>query len=195
MPFSRMRPHTEIDMKLRTRILKLVGACGIFGASFQRNTGAAQVNTIPQTPTEPRTTPAQECTAVGKPCRTGPLVKNVMALNTPPSDRSAVRDPKHLSLRRLKEMSRHASTAEDHANVAHHYRTEADRLDAFAAKYEDAAATYGVGPIVKNLMAPTTPQRDAFTAQLLRKAAEGLRQRASSEDEAASYAAMVIEWK
>jgi hypothetical protein len=69
MPFSQMRPHTEIDMKLRDRILKMVGVCGVFGAGFQWNAAQAQVNTIPQAPAGPRN-------------RTGPSVKNVMALNT-----------------------------------------------------------------------------------------------------------------
>jgi hypothetical protein len=95
-----------------------------------------------------------------------------------------------LGLRQLREMSRDARTPEDHANVACQYRTEAVRLDAVAAKYEEAATIYGSGPIVKNLMAPTTSQRYAFIAQLLRKASDRLRQRASSEDEAACHSAM-----
>jgi hypothetical protein len=192
MPFSRMRPHTEIDMKLRNRILKIVGACGMLGTGFQGNAEAAQVNTMPRTSAEPQTAPPEEHTTVGWPCRTSPLVKNLMALNTPPRNRSAVRDPEHLSLKQLKERSRRASTAEDHAFIARQYRTEADRLDAVAANYAQAAATYAKGPMVKNLTAPTTSQRDAFTAQLLRKAAEGLRQRAASEDERASRAGIVV---
>lgn len=192
MPFSRMRPHTQIDMKLRNRILKIVGACGMLGAGFQGNAASAQVNTMPRTSAEPQTAPLEDRTPVGRPCRTGPLVKNLMALNTPPCNRSTVRDPEHLSLKQLKEMSRRASTAEGHAFIARQYLTEADRLDAVAANYAQAAATYAKGPMVKNLMAPTTSQRDAFTAQLLRKAAEGLRQRAASEDKAASRAETVV---
>ncbi len=68
-----------------------------------------------------------------------------------------------------------AAAAEEHADAARQYRREADSLDAVAAMYERQA--------------PAVSQRDASIARLLRKAAEGLRRRAYSEDEAASHAA------
>lgn len=77
-----------------------------------------------------------------------------------------------------KEAARLAATAasrEDHLKLAGYYRAESDRLDAQAAGYEEAAAAYGRGPNVKNLMAPTAVGRYEFLAKDLREEAKSNR--------------------
>lgn len=118
-----------------------------------------------------------------RPCRTGPLVKNLMALNTPPCGPGAAAPAA------AKKVNRHPKTAGEHAEAARQYRAEADGLDATAAGYEQAAATYRNGPMVKNLMAPGTPGRYAFTASTLRDKADKLRRRAAEEDKKAGLPA------
>jgi hypothetical protein len=80
--------------------------------------------------------------------------------------------PHQLTSREVKNLAATAESAVDHFKLVRYYRAEADRLDAKAATYEEAAATYRHGPMIKNLMAPTTPARYEYFAKGLREEAK-----------------------
>ncbi|HEY6290132.1 MAG TPA: hypothetical protein VI455_01030 [Terriglobia bacterium] len=73
--------------------------------------------------------------------------------------------------------------------LAAYYNAKADRLDAEGAAYEEAAAAYRHGPIVKNLMAPNTPARYDYFAKEFREEAKSARALAASQEEMAKNAA------
>ena len=92
-----------------------------------------------------------------------------------------------------KEVNRLAATAEsraDHMKIAGYYAAKADSLDAEAAGYEQAAAAYRNGPIVKNLMASNTAPRYEFFATRLREQAKANRALAASHDQMATVAGL-----
>ncbi len=74
----------------------------------------------------------------------------------------------------LKTALKAAKTPEDHVRIAAYYKAKAESLDSQAAGYEQAAATYRNGPVVKNLMAPNTAAR-------YESMAKGFRQEAQSQ--------------
>lgn len=116
--------------------------------------------------------------AVPTACRPGPVVKNLMALKTAPCEPGeAVRG--ELTRSEVRKLTATAESREDHFKIALYYKAAADRLGAQGAGYEEAAAAYRHGPIVKNLMAPNTAARyDSF--------AKGLREEANCDRALAS---------
>jgi hypothetical protein len=120
--------------------------------------------------------------ADGVPCENGPMVKNLMALTKRPCPVQATA-PHELTRREVRKLTATAESAADHLKIARYYRVEADRLDAQAAGYEEAAAGYRNGPIVKNLMAPTTPARYEFFAKGFREEAKSDRVQAVSHEQ------------
>ena len=130
--------------------------------------------------------------AKGKPAcsENGPVIKNLMALSyrTP----CAVTVPHGLTKKDVKRLVARAETREDHLKIAAHYKGEADRLDAEAAGYEQAAAAYRRAPIAKNLAAPSTPGRFEFFAKGLRNEAKSDRALATSHEEMARGAVATL---
>jgi len=86
-------------------------------------------------------------------CRHRPVVKNLSSLKSAP----CVTEPgvrAELSRSEVKKLAATARSREDHLRLARYYKAAADRLDAQRVGYEEAAAAYRHGPIVKNLVAP-----------------------------------------
>src|SRR5258708_26914965 len=77
-------------------------------------------------------------------------------------------EPQQITRREAHQLKATMKSPEDHLKLAQYYKAEADKLDAEAAGYEDAATTYRHGPIVKNLMSPTTPGRYEYIAKAYR---------------------------
>jgi hypothetical protein len=92
--------------------------------------------------------------------------------------------------RDLKTAVKAAKTPEDHARIAAYCRAKADRLEAQATGYEQAAASYRNGPQVKNLSSPTTPGRYEYMAKELRQDAQASRELAASNEKMAEGATM-----
>lgn len=98
---------------------------------------------------------------------------------------------KELTKREVKRLAATAESRADHLKIAGFFRAQADKLEAQALGYENAAATYRNGPFVKNLIAPTTPVRYEFAAKNFRDEAKADRSlEASHEREAATVAAL-----
>lgn len=117
----------------------------------------------------------------------GPMIKNLMALTyRAPCAQASV--PQGLTAKQAKRLAATAELREDHLKVARYYNTEADRLNAQAGGYEEAAAAYRRGPFVKNLMAPSTPGRYEFLAKGLRDEAKSDRALAAPHEEMAREA-------
>ena len=111
----------------------------------------------------------------------GPMIKNLMALTyRAPCSQAAV--PQGLTKKEVKRLTATAESSRDHSKLASYYRTEADRLDAQAAGFEEAATAYRRGPIIKNLMAPSTAGRYEFFAKGLRDEAKSDRVLAASHE-------------
>ena len=87
--------------------------------------------------------------------------------------------------RNLKTALKAAKTPQDHERIADYCQSEADRLDAQAASYEQSAATYRDSPEAKNLMAPNTPARYEAQAHEFRKEAQSKRVLAASQQQLA----------
>lgn len=81
-----------------------------------------------------------------------------------------------------------AATPTDHLVLAAYYTANADRRDAQAAAFEEAAAAYMNGPKIKNLMSPTTGGRYEFFAKALRNEANTTRALAASHERMALIA-------
>lgn len=92
--------------------------------------------------------------------------------------------------RDLRSALKAAKTPEDHGRIAAYCKAKADSLDAQAAGYEQAAASYRNGPVVKNLMAPNTAARYDSMAKGLREQAQSNRELAASHEQMAKDAAM-----
>ena len=87
--------------------------------------------------------------------------------------------------RNLKTALKAAKTPQDHERIAVYCQSEADRLDAEAASYEQSAATYRDSPEPKNLMAPNTAARYQAQADEFRKEAQSKRVLAASQEQLA----------
>ena len=121
----------------------------------------------------------------------GPMIKNLMALTyRAPCALAAV--PQGLTEKQAKRLAATAELREDHLKVARYYNAEADRLNAQAEGYEEAAAAYRRGPFVKNLMAPSTPGRYEFLAKRLRDEAKSDLMLAASHEEMAREAVATL---
>jgi hypothetical protein len=88
----------------------------------------------------------------------------------------------------LKSALKAARTPEDHMRIAAYCKGKAERLDAQAAGYEEAAAAYRNGPVVKNLMAPNTAARYESIAKGFREQARSNRELAASHEQMAKMA-------
>jgi hypothetical protein len=86
----------------------------------------------------------------------------------------------------LKSALKAARTPEDHERIATYCNAKADRLDAEAAGYEQAAETYRNGPVVKNLTAPNTAARYEGIAKGFREEAQANRELAASQEQIAT---------
>lgn len=99
---------------------------------------------------------------------------------------------KEFTKKDAKRLATTAESREDHLKLAGYYKAEADRLDAKASGYEDAAAAYRNGPMVKNLMAPTTAPRYEFLAKGFREEATSNRAVAASHEQMATNAVATV---
>ena len=90
--------------------------------------------------------------------------------------------------RALRSALKAAKTPEEHERIAAYCQVKADRLDAEAAEYEQDAAAYRNGPVVKNLTAPNTAARYEAIAKRLRQEAESSRELAASHEQIANNA-------
>jgi hypothetical protein len=93
--------------------------------------------------------------------------------------------PQELTWREVKQLTATAESAAEHLKLASYYQAKADKFNAQGAGYEQAAATYRHGPMVKNLMAPTTPGRYEFFAKGFRDEAKSNRSLAAAHEEMA----------
>jgi hypothetical protein len=127
---------------------------------------------------------AREARAAEPTCsQNGPMIKNLMALTyRAPCAQTGV--PEGLTRNEVKRLTATAESREDHLKLARYYEAQADSLDSRAAGYEKAAASYRRGPIVKNLMAPSTAGRYAFLAKGFRDEARSDRVLAASQETA-----------
>ena len=87
--------------------------------------------------------------------------------------------------RDLRSALKAAKTPEDHERVAAYCQFKAERLDAKAAGYEEAARAYRNEPVVKNLTAPNTAARYESIAKRLRQEAQSNRELAASHEQMA----------
>jgi len=90
----------------------------------------------------------------------------------------------------VKRLSATAESRADHLKLATYYTAEADKLEAQAVGYEEAAAALRNGPMVKNLSAPTTPGRYEFVAKGFREEARSDRALAASHEHLALTASL-----
>ena len=87
--------------------------------------------------------------------------------------------------RDLKSALKAAKTPEDHERIESYCQVKAERLDAEATGYEQAADSVRHGPMVKNLTSPSTAARYEFTARRLREQAQFNRRLAASHQQIA----------
>jgi hypothetical protein len=121
----------------------------------------------------------------------GPVIKNLMALTKRPAD-TQKNYQQQLGKRQVRRLTATAESPEDHMKLARYYNEKADSLDAEAAGYKEAAAVYRNGPIVKNLISPTTPGRYEYRAKTLRDEANSNRQRAEAQTKMAQNAVATL---
>ena len=93
-----------------------------------------------------------------------------------------------LTNREAKRLAARAKSPADHMKLVEFYTAKAERLDAQAAGYEQAAAAYMNGPKIKNLMSPTTAGQYEFFAKRLRDEANANRALAGSHERMALVA-------
>jgi len=121
----------------------------------------------------------------------GPVIKNLLALTKRPAD-TQKNYQQQLTKREVRRLTAAAELPEDHLKLAGYYNEKANSLDAEAAGYKEAAAVYRNGPIVKNLMSPTTPGRYDYRAKTLRDEANSDRQRAEAQKKMAQNAVATL---
>lgn len=109
-------------------------------------------------------------------CQSGPLPKNLGSPTKSPCDSRDIElhRPDKVELKKLASVN----SREAHLKLAAYYRTEAERLEAEARNYENAAIFYRAAP--KNLAAPTTAAQYQRRARELRDEARSDRLLASS---------------
>lgn len=98
--------------------------------------------------------------------------------------------PQGLTNREAKRLTASAESRADHVRLAEYYAMQADKIEAQATGYERAAAAYRNGPMVKNLMAPSTPGRYEFMAKGFREGAKSNRAIAASHERMALIASL-----
>ncbi|HZT69401.1 MAG TPA: hypothetical protein VFC10_06600 [Terriglobia bacterium] len=97
---------------------------------------------------------------------------------------------KGITDRAAKRLAATAETRSDHLKLSEFYTAKADRVEAQAAGYEEAAASYRNAPVAKNLMSPTTPGRFEFFAKEMRTKANSNRALAASHEQMAVIASL-----
>jgi len=117
----------------------------------------------------------------------GPYIKNLMS-PTYQAPAAPIPTQKELTKRDVKWLTKTAETREDHLKIARFWTAEANKLEAQAAGYGDAAAAVRRGPVIKNLMAPSTAARWEFFAKELRHEAASDRARAAYHEQMAREA-------
>jgi hypothetical protein len=120
-------------------------------------------------------------------CQNRPVVKNLMALTARPTCARAAA-LQQFTRKEIKNLTATAKSPEDHLGLALFYKGKASRLDAEGAQYEEAAAVARNTPTIKNLMAPTTAARYAYSAKGFREEAESDRKFAAAHEEMAKNA-------
>jgi len=105
------------------------------------------------------------------PCRTGPMVKNLMAPNTPPCSAPAPTSGQ-LTRKEVNKLMKTPTSRQDDLKLAQYHRAQADSLAAQSVAYEKAAASYQASPKAKNLTAPNTAARFNQMADSLRDRAK-----------------------
>jgi hypothetical protein len=93
--------------------------------------------------------------------------------------------PQELTRKQVKRLAATAESAADHMKLANYFQAEANLLEARATAYENAAVNLRNGPMVKNLMAPSTPGRYDFIAKGFRDEAKSDRSQAAAHEEMA----------
>jgi hypothetical protein len=88
----------------------------------------------------------------------------------------------------LKTALKAAKTPEDHERIAAYCKAKAQRLDAQAAGYEQAAENSRNSPVVKNISAPNTAARYESMAKDFREQAQSSRELAASNEQMAQDA-------
>ena len=117
----------------------------------------------------------------------GPYVKNLMS-PTYRAPAAPLTTHKELTKRDIKRLSKTAETRDDHLKIARFWTSEATKLEVRAAGYEQAAAAFRRGPVVKNFTASNTAARWEFVATGLRNEAASDRARAASHEKMAGEA-------
>jgi len=117
------------------------------------------------------------------------------ATRSTPSDEATVSTPPpcsasspvmpELTDREARKLARSAKTADDHRKLVLYYRAEAEKLEAQAVAYDRLAASCRQGPMVKNLISPTTAPRYEYLAGECRKRARSNHMLADSHDKIA----------
>jgi hypothetical protein len=101
----------------------------------------------------------------------------------------AVQMPEYITNdRALRSALKAAKTPDDHERIAAYYQYKADDLNSKAAEYEQAAASYRNGPVIKNLTAPNTAARYEAIAQRLRQEAKSNQQLEAAQEKIANGA-------
>jgi hypothetical protein len=125
----------------------------------------------------------------GVPCRSGPLVKNIMAINTPPCSTPPTAASRELTKKEVKELTKAPTSRRDYLKLSGYHQARADRFEAESVAYDKAAATYRERPTGKNLMAPNTVARFEQFAGNLHEQAKAELARAVSDKQMAENAA------
>ena len=120
-----------------------------------------------------------------------PMVKNLRAYSS--HCVAPAVETHQLTRREVKRLTVTAKSANDHLTIAKYYEAEADRLDAQAGGYEEAADRYRYHPEPKNLMSPGTAERYDHLAQGFRKEAKSDRALAASQKQMADNAVATAE--
>jgi hypothetical protein len=117
-------------------------------------------------------------------CRQGAMAKNLMSYSARLCASQASQTGE-LTRKAVRNLTMAAKTPEDHLKLARYYAMEADQLDSQGAGYEEAAAIYRHGPVVKNLGAPGTAARYESSAKGYRDEAKANRALAASHEQMA----------
>jgi hypothetical protein len=125
-------------------------------------------------------------------CRNLPVIKNLTGLKAQHVCDGMIA-PKELTKGGVKKLAAAAKSSEDHLTIGRFYRVKASGLDAKATRYEEAAANLRNGPVVKNIMSPTTPGQLTFTAKGFRGEAKADRAVAASHEEMAKTIASALD--
>jgi hypothetical protein len=112
-----------------------------------------------------------------------------LGLSTVQDARAAESTQNTLTSKQAKKLATTAESLENHLRLATYFRSKADRLEAKAVGYENAAAEYRQSPLPKNLMAPNTAARYESFAKTFHAEAQSDYARAASHEQMANAGA------